>query len=402
MTIAYQGFLGGESRDTLVDGGFITASPADWSIVTTPIQTGVAAWQCNADGTQDNLSVGQWWTGTGNVGGFLSWVNVSGTPTAAFPLAGEASNDRLALEVATDRKVRLVQLGSGGGIWSGRAALSAWSADVLPTSGFVHVAWFHDQATPASGSLHTLFLDEVQQWAVHTSVRPDSPNIRLAPGLGGVDSGINVTFDDAVLLFSFSAADAPHLTAWPKAEVHRQLAIGDTATDAWGKAGDALGTGDFGEWDDAAGNDGDTSFNWADNTSLAQKSDGQTAATVGITGHTVITAGSTDIAPIMQIVHRIQADGGSKFSGFVQNSLGPSNAVGEPGGTYEGDTFAMQRSSGSWTVADLAAIEFGLGTGASGHDEEWRATLCMLQWCTYDSTLPLTKLPERVTGQIIG
>jgi hypothetical protein len=227
------------------------------------------------------------------------------------------------------------------------------------------------------------------------SVLPYS--LQLCPNIDNVDADISVRMYDCVGMQG-NAAGAPHLTAWPKAKVTAQHPI-DEYADVWTGVGSLTDLWD--NWNDAAGNDGDTTYNWTNTTDKQQVGHGQTAATLGIDADTVLTA--YDVAtrgPVANLVHRTVA-GGTKFLASLYTSFSALATVSNPGTTYFGQIESIIRSSGSWAIADVDSIRFGLQTAATDHDYEWRATSIMLQWCTYLTTLPLTTTPTLPAGGFV-
>jgi len=388
MTVAaplYYGFFGGESRTLLVDGYKVTptASPTGWANVTTPIKTGVGATRINVNGSQH--------AGANSVLDFRNtylslwhaWVTQSGAPSAAYCLTGAPGGSfpaSISLEVGTDSKIRLV---ATPGAWAARTALSGWSTTALATDDatFKEVALFLDPLTLGTSHVWaTLFIDGTEQWSLDIGAYGTSATA-FYPCPVVADAGIYVTLDDVAGLRSTASADAPHLKDWPKPEVHRQLPIADTAEDDWVASGG--GSGDYGEWDDSAGPDNDTTYNrnittWANKH---QVSDGQTEATVGIDTHTVIQ-GVSEAGPACNIVYRDEGDG-AKWAGAAYNSLGTAGALLSPGTTYIGGA-AVFYKSGGWVITDVTALNFGCQVpyGAE-HNLTWRVTLCMMQWLTY-------------------
>jgi hypothetical protein len=404
-------YFGGESLDPLVDGGKVLGTYSGWSIVTSPVKTGVGAWKCVCDGTQGGgLPTQILWLAHDTpsaalIAGMMGWFYLSGNPSAAFCLIGPDATAyypdmAMALEVGTDRKVRLVLLHNGATTWTARTPLSDWSTDALASGGWTHLAWYWDAITLGTSHVWSaLQIDEVNQWAVDAGARDRVLTYFLCPAYS--NAGIDVYMDDLAGFRGTAAADAPHLTHFPKAQVHRQLAIGNSATyNEWTGVGDL--TDKWKNWDDAAGNDGDTTYNWTNTTSKRQASTGQSAATVGITGHTVLYQYDDGyIGPALNVVHKC-AGAGTKYNGAGLNSLGTViNELSGPGAVaYEGAMARMRRTAGTnWTVADLANLEFGCQTPAADHNKEWRVSLCMVQWPTYASTLPLTTTPNLARSQ---
>jgi hypothetical protein len=198
-----------------------------------------------------------------------------------------------------------------------------------------------------------------------------------------------------------NAAGAPHLTAWPKAKVTAQHPIDDYA-DNWTGVGDLSDL--YKNWDDAAGNDGDTTYNWTNTTDKQQVGHGETAATIGIDADTIIRSYQAAArGPVANIVHKTSG-AGTKWDGYTYFALATSVALPAPGTSYIGALHVLTRSSGSWAIADVDAIRFGLQTGpagGAGHDMKWHATSIMLQWLTYLTTLPLTTTPTLPAGGFV-
>jgi len=407
MTVAvplYYGFFGGESRTLLADGYKLTAtaSPTGWANVTTPIKTGVGATRINVNGSQHaganavldfrNTYLSLW----------HAWVTQSGAPSAAYCLAGAPGGSfpaSISLEVGTDSKIRLV---ATPGAWAARTALSGWSTTALATDDatFKEVALFLDPLTLGTSHVWaTLFIDGTEEWSLDIGACGAAATLFYAcPAVA--NAAIYVTLDDVAGLRSTASADAPHLKDWPKPEVHRQLAIGDTAEEDWTGYPDT--TDKYKNWGitlDSAGPDNDTSYNrnastWA-NKHLA--SDGQTEATVGIDAHTVIQ-GVDEAGPVCNIVYRDEGDG-TKWAGAYYNSLGTAGALAQPGTTYIGAA-GLFFQSGGWVITDLTDLNFGcqVPNGAS-HNLTWRVTLCLMQWLVYDSVYDHEDFTVPSTGE---
>ena len=384
MTVAaplWTGYFGGESRTLLADGSISGAAPAGWANVSTPVKTGVGATRIQVNGSQAGAIRPIGAAASTYIYRWHSWTVQSGVPSAAYCLTGNVvANDTLALEVGTDSKIRLVRMEHvGGPDWADRVGLTDWSTDALATDDatFKEVSLWIDPLTLGTSHVWvTLFINDVQQWSVDIGALAAAVNtFYTCPPVA--DAGIYLTLDDVAGGTATSAADAPHLKDWPKPEVHRQLPIADTAEDDWVASGG--GSGDYGEWDDSAGPDDDTTYNrntstWANKH---QVSDGQTEATVGIDTHTVIQ-GPTEGGPCINIVYRGEGDG-AKWAGAFYNSLGTiSNTPASPGTTYIGAASPFFKSGG-WDITDLTALNFGcqVPSGAE-HNLTWRVTMCMM------------------------
>ena len=388
MTVAaplYTGFIGGESRTLLVDGynPAPEGTPDGWANVTTPIKTGVGALRVNVNGSQNALwNITLVWTNA-HIGHWHAWLVQSGVPSLAYCLVGpRITLAGVRLEVGVDSKIRLVSIASGY-YWADRVALTGWSTDALATDDatFKEVSLFLDPLT--LGTTHvwaTLFINDVQQWSVDIgAVAGGAYDFRTCPPVA--NAAIYVTLDDVAGLCITTVADAPHLKDWPKPEIHRQLAIADTAENDW--TGVTDNTNKWNNWKDATGPDDDTSYNrnittWANKH---QVSDGQTEATVGIDTHTVIHAAG-ELGPVCNLVYRDEGDG-TKWAGAFWNSLGAADTLSLPPQVYGGLAGRFSKSGG-WVITDLTALNFGcqVPSGAS-HNITWRVTMCMMQWLTY-------------------
>ena len=397
---ARQSFFGGKSKDALVDAGY-GALPTGWSHV--DVGT-VACVSVLADGAHATEPLRGWEdTLPGRVIAVMMRVNLSGTPTAAFCLVGRALDGALCLECGTDGKVRIIKLGTSPNRWSGRTAVSGWSASALPMTGttLAHLAFMTDALTLGSNHLWaSILIGATQQLSLDVGTVPASNYLLFCPNIDNVNAGISVRMTDCVGLGSTSSADAPHLVHWPIGKVAGQHPISDeVGWDEWTGYPDT--TNAYTNWDDGAGNDGDTSYNSATTIGLQQRGLGQSAATLGISGDTVIAAESAaGQGPVANLVDRTVSGVGSKYAVNFICDLTASVGLADPGTTYAAKWVPMTRSSGSWTIADVDAVHFGLETGASSHDKEERCTMIQVHWCTYSATLPLTTTPSLPpTGQ---
>ena len=407
MTLGYSGyvsglgtpdFFGGRSKDSLVDGG-CGALPAGWSFADVG---GVPCVSVLIDGAQAAIP-GRGCSLASSMAtrlvGVMAQVNLSASPSVGFCLVGYPANSVVCLECGTDGKVRIVKLGTSPNRWSGRTALSGWSTDALPIGGthFHHLAHIHNPLTLGTANIwHTVLMDTIEELSL--DIGSELPySLQLCPNIDNVDADISVRMYDCVGMQG-NAAGAPHLTAWPLAKVTAQHPI-DEYADVWTGVGSLTDLWD--NWNDAAGNDGDTTYNWTNTTNKQQVGLGETAATLSISGETVFTAyGAATRGPVANLVHRTVA-GGTKFVASLYTSLSALVGISNPGTTYFGQIESIIRSSGSWAIADVDSIRFGLQTAATDHDYEWRATSIMLQWCTYLTTLPLTTTPTLPAGGFV-
>jgi len=404
-TLRYYAFLGGESGTLLVDGTMANLSlsgvPAGWTNVTSPVKTGARAIRVHVDGSQGDVAgCVAYFSGYTWIHSWHKAITQSGPPVLPYCLAGEIAASRLGLEVGSENgevgsgsKIRLVRMAASAPYWTNRVALSGWSTDTLATddSTFKETALWIDGMT--LGGYHvwaTLFIGDTQQWSldVGTALSPYSTYFYTCPPVA--DAAIYLTFDDGVGLRETDITRAPHLVDWPKPTVHRQLAISDV-TAQW-KKDSSSDPGSYTEWDDDAGPDNETTYN-RDITPWSGKRQcglGQTAATMGISDHTIINGpevvcGTT--APAILVVHRDENDG-SKWAGRFYNSKNPTagDIIARPGLTYVPTISLYDKNLllTAWIPGDADSLAFGLEVpyGAE-HNITWRATMCMAQWCSY-------------------
>ena len=394
-----QSFFGGKSKDAYVDGGYIGTVSGKWSYVDVG---SVACVSVLIDGAHDVEPLRGIEDPNGWVSGPMSRLNLSGTPGVGFCLIGRAYNGVLCLECGGSDsgnagKVRLVKLGTSPNRWSGRTVLSAWSATALPLTGttLTHLASFLDPMT--LGTSHcwgSVVIAGSENLSLDVGAYVSNQMLLWCPNIDNVNAGISVRMTDCVGLKSLLSADAPHLVHWPIGKVTRQTPINDSVgQDQW--TGYPEATDQYKNWWDAAGNDGDSSYNKATTTSLQQGSGGASAATLGISGDTVIlSTGGFGVGPVGNLVHRTVSGVGSKYSVAFYAGSANDQTLNDPGTSYIGVSVPLVRSSGSWTISDVDGISFGLKTLSSSHDKEERCTMEMLQWVTYSDVLPLTTTPS--------
>jgi hypothetical protein len=400
MTITYNCFCGAESRDLRVDGHGnppLSMRLSGWTAIPTPKKTGVAAWLTTA--YQSPVGFGGF--GGSNVVSLMFWVNCDGSPTSASALVRffNTPSGTIEVEVGTDRKIRLVSTPTSGG-WTSRTPLTDWSSNPLPNGSWGHLVIFLDGIS--GGMSHvwcSVLLDDDGDGSYTEEFSLDlgqgdatTPfyTIILPYNHSEPNFGISFRLDDIAILRSSSSGDRPHLTHWPIAEAHRQLAMDDVATD-WQKQGSGAGT--YASWDDPTGGDDDSTYNQAEVAGKYQCGGGMTAATIPITGHTVIEHyGETHAGPAINVV-QIKADADDKFDGHYYNSKGDDPVAGSPSTTYLGYSAAFPKAT-AWEPSDADDLDFGCYlTPGGATNMMWRVTLCMMQWCTYTDTLPLTTEP---------
>jgi len=400
MSVLWVAFCGGESQQTDKDGSVTPAAAAGWTVVTSPKVTGIGAWRCNANGshaTAPYVAVGYFAAST-PIGAWEAQAVLSGSPSNAFCLAGENTDSALALECGTDGKLRLVRLGTGAARWTGRTALTGWSATALATddSTFKHLFFSSDPLTlGATHSWVALLIDGVEQWTVDVGSLT-AQYVYCVPNIGSVNSGVSVTLDDIFGMIGTDAGDAPHLVPWPVGEVYNSYPKSNLSQ-SWTASGG--GAGSFSEWDETSAHDSDTTYNKATTTNKFQTSYGQTAADLGISGHTVILNGVAGYAPALLFWHRIVSGVGTKFNGWTTCQNATDVQVSQPPTSYTATGVLLERTSGSWSISDVGSW-YGLKTEASAHDNEWRCTKEQVHWPVYIDTVQAATTPRLPISQV--
>jgi len=409
VTIYWSGCGGGETRDTLIDGcaggtaaARITADGL--TVISTPVQSGVGALQVPAGVAAKGTLLGT--TVSTQISVLQAYLNFNGNPNAIVPFFAPYSLTRTGAYIAeanaTTRTTRICALGTDGD-YATRTPLTPWSEAVIPSGsyGTGPVVFIIDPLTLGTNNVWLrLFIDGVEVFSFDAGVWPSGLGIAdptaYTVGTYGVAPNVALRIDDAVGLFSTSAADAPHLAAWPIAKVDAQHPISDTATHEWGVSGSFVGTYyDF--WDDATGNDGDTTYLYSAQSAKTQTSNMESLATLGWNANATVFESATKIGPVLSCVHRTV--GGTKFEGFGTTNLSSDVNVSDPGSTYVGNLYRLTHAD-TWARADAGTITSGLKTGTS--DRDWRVTLMMLQWVICDNEfLPLVGAPMIPQGGIV-
>ena len=350
-----------------------------------------------------------------------AYLNFDGNPNAIVPFFAPYSLTRtrayIAEANATTRTARICALGTDGD-YATRTPLTPWSEAVIPSGSYgtgpvvfiidpVTLGYANDVGVwQANNVWLRLFVDSVEVFSFDAGVWPAAMG-GIASGYGistyGVAPNVALRIDDAVGLITTSAADAPHLAAWPLAKVDAQHPISDTGATV-GEWVRNSGTADYYTyWDDATGNDGDTTYLSSAQTAKTNTSAMESLATLGWNASATVfeyKRPSTGIiyGPVLSSVHKTV--GGTKFEGFAVNNLSTDQNVTDPGSTYVGRVDRLIRSPyTAWTRADAGTIIAGFKTGTS--DRDWRVTLMMLQWTICDNEyLPLAGAPMIPQGSV--
>jgi hypothetical protein len=390
---------GGETRDALIED----CMGAGLAIISTPVKSGVGALQVPAGvaayGTLIDVSN---FVNTSIIS-MQAYFNFDGNPNAIVPIFGPTSTDRTGAYIveanATTRTLRICAVGTNGD-YATRTPLTPWSEAAIPSGSYDTgpVVFIIDPLSVNTDHVWLrLFVNNVEVFSFDAGVWPIAmSNEQYGISTYGVAPSVALRIDDAVGLITTSAADAPHLAAWPIAKVDAQHPISDTG----GTVGEWVrnsGTADYYTyWDDATGNDGDTTYLSSAQTAKTNTSAMESLATLGWNASATVFEykyPSTGIiyGPVLSCVHRTV--GGTKFEGFGTTNLTTDQNVTDPGSTYVGRVDQLIRSPyTAWTRADAGTIIPGFKTGTN--DRDWRVTLMMLQWTICDNEfLPLAGAP---------
>ena len=398
---------GGETRDALIEG----LMGAGLAIISTPVKSGVGALQVPAGVAAYGTLIDVDNCNNTTIMSMQAYPNFDGNPNSIVPIFGPVATTLTGAYIveanATTRTLRICAVGTDGD-YATRTPLTPWSEAAIPSGSYDTgpVVFIIDPVTLGYDSsgiwqannvwLH-LFVDNVEVFSFDAGVWPIAMTA-AAYGIStyGVAPNVALRIDDAVGLVTTSAADAPHLAAWPIAKVDAQHPISDTATHEWGVSGNFVGTYyDF--WDDATGNDGDTTYLYSAQSAKTQTSNMESLATLGWNANVTVFESATKIGPVLSCVHRTV--GGTKFEGFGTTNLSSDITVVDPGSTYVGNLYRLTHTD-TWARADAGTITAGFKTGTS--DREWRVTLMMLQWTICDNEyLPLVGAPMIPQGSIV-
>jgi len=398
---------GGETRDALIED----CMGAGLAIISTPVKSGVGALQVPASTAAKAVLVDSLNCKNTTIMSMQAYFNFDGNPNAIVPIFGPYITTATGVYIveanATTRTLRICAVGTDGD-YASRIPLTPWSEAAITNGSYTCVVWIIDPLTLGANNVWLrLFVDSVEVFSFDAGVWPAAMG-GIASGYGistyGVAPNVALRIDDAVGLITTSAADAPHLAAWPLAKVDAQHPISDTG----GTVGEWVrnsGTADYYTyWDDATGNDGDTTYLSSAQTAKTNTSAMESLATLGWNASATVFEykyPSTGIiyGPVLSSVHKTV--GGTKFEGFGTTNLTTDQNVTDPGSTYVGRVDQLIRSPyTAWTRADAGTIIPGFKTGTS--DRDWRVTLMMLQWTICDNEfLPLVGAPMIPQGSIV-
>lgn len=393
---------GGETRDALIEG----LMGNGLAIISTPVKSGVGALQVPATVAAKGVLIDTDNFVNTNILSMQAYFNFDGNPNSIVPIFGPYATNRTGVYIveanATTRTLRICAVGTDGD-YATRTPLTPWSEATIANGSYTGVVWIIDPLTQGTNNVWLrLFVDNIEIFHFDAGVWPVAMSSALY-GITtyGVAPNVALRIDDAVGLITTSAADAPHLAAWPLAKVDAQHPISDTASDDWLTEPGGSGVKAL-HWDDATGNDGDTTYLSSAQTAKTQTSSMESLATLGWNASATVFSykyPSTGIiyGPVLSSVHKTV--GGTKFEGFAVNNLSTDQNVIDPGSTYVGRVDHLIRSSGLWARADAGTIIPGFKTGTS--DRNWQVTLMMLQWTICDNEyLPLAVPPMIPQGQV--
>jgi len=402
MTWTWESFMGGETRDPLIEGWYDagagssglwlqnTAACTRCSIVTSPVKNGTGAIRVGTGGIDWGQILYLLSTApTGKLKMVQTWICLPNAPSVAFPCFYDSTTGAVCAQVGTDGRVRFVKYTAGVVTTS-----SQWSVSALPIDNatFAHVCWVIDPITLGSSHVwHTLYINGIPEIMWDSGAEPSYGAAWLmAVTSDGTDNTL-LYVDDLCAAVSSDANDAPHITAPPIGKISAQhpTAAGDNAD--WTLFPNTGERADQ-DWDDATGNDADSTYLKVVTTGLHQDSHMEDADTLGW------GAGAAPLHnPIYSLVHRMVSGIGSKWSAFTLCDLVTAITLTAPGYSYGGYGRSFTRSSGSWGRDDLGTMSVGGQTSATGMDREWRITTLMLQWLFTDSSLvkaPAPMIPQ--------
>jgi len=403
MTWVWQGGAGGESLDDLIDGVDCTginpiSGTGGITVISTPVKYGVGALQIPSGGV-GGATILRYALNT-CITCVQAWVNYNGNPTAAgaiFWMSSESPKRAYALQVGTDRRVRIV---STTGNYNYPVPLSPWSVGTLGNGAYTHLVWVIDPLTLGTNHVwHTVLIDEVPQIMWDCGVAPagmnPGENAYIYLGTGGIDIGVDLRIDDVCAATSTSKADAPHLAAVPIGTVDAQHPAGAGDHADWAQY-PGSGEQKYQDWDDATGNDGNTTYLVGANTAQLQDSAMESLATLGWGESAAVLR-----SPVWSGVIKSTSSGGTKWAANTHCNLANDETVTNPGGDWVGELHSLTRTSGSWARADAGSITAGGETGAADMTMNFLITSVMLQWLISEGSLPLTPPPMIPQGSII-
>jgi len=404
MTWLYGGFGGGETLDALIEGcsgtaGAPTILCGGMDIITSPVKYGVGALRIPS-GQVGGAALMETCAST-KMYCFQAWVNYNGNPTAAHAIFHSmlyySPAAHYALEVGTDRRVRIVLLNIS---LATCIPLTDWSVAVLGNGDWTHLVWIFDPLTLGTNHVwHTVLIDNVVQICADLGVWPAAldggPNTAYLLGTAAINIGVDLRLDDICGLSSTNSANAPHITAVQVVTVDAQHPSTDTGatSSSWLPTPHADPHVYYDKWDDATGNDGDTTYlSCLAILEQEQTSGMESLATLGWDASATVLQYAAGVGPVWSVVHKTAS---SKWDADAISSLSTDEVVTKPGAAYGGRLKRLTRTGGgSWSRADVGNIFAGAQIGPDGVDAAWVITSLMLQWVLCNNVyLPLTPAP---------
>lgn len=317
------------------------------------------------------------------------------TMTTDAPDSGDDAN-RI-LRVGTDGKLRLYDtannlvLGPTTGVISD-SALTHWAL-ITVSSDYPGNTWGKDYAF--------IFIDGSED--VYSDVDGLYGTIPIWFGeYTNAAKGADLFLDDLFHGRAIDAGMAPWTINFPEVLVLAQYPASSGQYADW--AGTPEATDRHLNWDEGElpESDADTSYNYANTTSLQESHHGQTRGVVGM------DAGATILGVHAQGVHRYV--GGSKWNaqGLLRRVAtdGTFTAIG-PTTSWAGFTspplWSVARpGGGAWVPGDLDDLEIGLQTQDADHDQSWQVTVLGFMWMHYTATLDKATAPPSAARRRYG
>ena len=410
MTIYHSGFGGGETLDALIDGSKgaegNAALPSEGSlaVISTPVQSGVGALQVPASTAAYGVIHCE--VRETCIWGLQAYLNFNGNPNSIVPVFAPYATTFTGAYIveanATTRELRICLLGTDGD-YATRTPITPWSVAAIGNGSYTSVIFIVDPLT--LGTDHVighLFVGGIQEFCVDMGVYPAAMSgvaRDYVVGTYGVSPNVALRIDDTCGLWTTSATDAPHLAAWPIAMVDAQHAVADSTHNMFTMFPNG-GESRWQDWDDATGNDGDSTYlvGGTYGSADAQNSTMESLATLGWNASATViewktaTGGYSVCGPVLGFVCKSGA--GTKFSATTFCNLATAVSLDDPGSSYKGELRRLPRTSGVWARADAGTILPGLVMSATGNDILLRVTTMMLQWLICNNEyLPLAATP---------
>ena len=389
---------GAESLDADCDGFLLgdghpgnAGLPAGWSYDTVTKYTGAASYKVVADGSQGKLFLDSGIAALSILARYFI-CRFDGSPSINCDfIKGTAGATQLELELTTDRKFRFVRASDG-------AAISSLTSAV-PVDTWARVYPIVDPRTLNASSKTRLmiFMDTGSGWVKEFEEEVSGIYAFDSHEIGNWGNlGINVWLDDLVPMAGHTDAIAPHLLTWPVPKVVASHPKGDiSGRSDWTRVPN---TGElyYQDWDDATGDDGDTTYLWTSGGYPKEMwSDGQTAADLGLAADAVVLHQSNTFndrfGPASNLVHKTSLPAGSKNAMKLHHLNGANPLQGMVGTSWVGYTNLYQRASGVWLRSDIGG-ELGFLTD-NLHNWIYNVTMLMFQYVVSEEELPLADGP---------